>query len=628
MEADPWTGKDLLYDGVWCIKDMGTPKYDALQKLSQKTVTYMDQFKYGHYLLYFITVIISLFIIKRLIYFFTDRNSLIVNKSSNYSKNWYYRVAAFNRWVSYRRLPSYICEICQLPSSLGNLIIILAGLIYMLCYTFIPHFYYRGCRGFGSPPLAVRAGIESIALIPISIILSGKTNLISQLTGISYERLNVYHRWISTMSCFFAWVHTIPFYIQAVREGGIARLSWFMGHDDNLYRNGIAPLVFLTVLTIFSHSYVRNAWYELWLQIHWICALGLYVSLFIHVNELMDGTKYMIATIVFWFTQLVWRAVNKSFMRPNKGFLRANTCRMKKFYSNDDNHYFELIIENSNDFNWVPGQHLFIRVTGLRCIENHPFSIVSYNTPRESDDIKLIIKASKFGGITKDIYDKLNDNDYTTSKIIVDGPYGGCERPIDAFDSAFLFCTGTGVSAVLTFLHDACVKIESADNVLNNVTFDWVIRNFENIEWILPELKLIINKYNRLIENGNVKINIYFKEETSLNDKNVLENIKHQLFTVSSADEGEATSESETDEKHEKEYDQSLKLVNLVNEKPDVKQLVKDKIDDLQQRNIFIVSGTDSMKVSVSNEIASLQKQVFANNNVDEIYLHSETFGW
>jgi ferric-chelate reductase len=618
MGTTKWTGKDLFYDGVWCIADIGTPAYVKLQKQSQAAVAWGYQATYGHNFVYFCAVIIILFIIKRIIYIFTDNNSKIANSNSNFSKYWYYKIAAFNRWVSYRRIPSILCGIFQLPSSLGNFLLIMAGCLYMFCYTFIPKFWYRECRGFGSPPLAVRAGLEATSLVPFIIILSGKTNIISQLTDISYEKLNVYHRWVSAMCCFLGWVHTIPFYIQAYHEGGSARLSWFQD-NESLFVNGIPPLVFLTVLTIFSHSYIRALWYELWLQIHWICAIGFYISLFIHCYPLLNSWKYLVATLVFWFTQLAWRAVNKAVLRPNKGFLRSNKCKMRRLTSNTDkDHFFEIVIENSNDFSWVPGQHLFIRIPGLRCVENHPFSIISYYEPRESTDIKLIVKAAGWNGLTSFLYKHLPDCDYSESNLFIDGPYGGCSRPVSAFDSVFLMASGTGITAILPFLHESCKQISNSNGVTKTVNFEWIIKSSENVEWILTELKTIMDTYTDLLRSKSVLIYIYVKEEIQFSDNSIMKEL--QTETTSSDSEGE---------KEDFKTKMSHNFINIINEKPNVKILISETVPKLDEKNIFIISGSDSMKIQASNSIANLQKEVLkSNSKVNEIYLHTESFGW
>src|SRR5256885_16558642 len=45
--------------------------------------------------------------------------------------------------------------------------------------------------------LGLRAGWLAIAQLPLLVLLAGKTNLIGLLTGMSYERLNVLHRWVA-----------------------------------------------------------------------------------------------------------------------------------------------------------------------------------------------------------------------------------------------------------------------------------------------------------------------------------------------------------------------------------------------------------------------------------------------
>lgn len=621
--------RDVFHEGVWCIADIGTPKYTELFNKSQATVPWAAQQYYGHKMIYFCIVVIFLFVVKRFINVFVDNSSKLTDNKSNFAKKIYYKISAFNRYFSYRRFPSIVCDLFCLPSSFGNFLIIMAGCLYILCYTFIPKFWYRECAGFGSPPLAVRAGLESTAFVPLIFILSGKTNVISQITGISYEKINVYHRWISTACCFLGWVHTLPFYIQAVREGGGARLAW-SEKNTSLFVSGIPPLIFLTILSVFSHPYIRQIWYEAFIQIHWICALGFYISLFYHAYPSMDGWKYLVATVVFWITQLCWRAVSKAMLKPNKGFLRPNACKIKRFISTSDkDHYFEIIIQNSNDFSWVPGQHVYVRFPGSRILENHPFSIVSNFEPKKNTELKLIIKARGKFGLTRKIFDELIDDEYQNSKVFLDGPYGGCERPCDCFNNIYLLSSGTGISAVLPFLIDCRNKMADKYSLIENIRFDWAIRNSDNIEWIIPELKKFIENSSEFLKANKIRINIYVKDDINFSNNEALS----QLFTDSdnSSDEKLEQGTEHALDKGNNEIistDMKLPFINLINNKLSTADVMKEIKETLNDRNIFIISGSDSMKVSISNEVASLQKEVFKNPNVNEVYLHSESFGW
>lgn len=617
-----WTGKDRFVNGVWCIKDMGTPEFNALKTQSQTVHPWNTYNGYANNLIYFIAVIVFVFILKRVAFYMADANSKVSRCKTIFWKRILYQYAAFARYFTYRRLPKFVCELFQLPTSFGNFLLIMVGCIYVLGYTFAAKPFYRDCSTFGSPPLGTKTGLMSTILVPIILILSGKSNIISQLTGISYEKINVYHRWVSVACCFLGWVHTIAFYYAPYKDGGSARVAAVVS-SDIFYINGIPPIVFLTVLTVFSHSYIRALWYELWLDIHWICALGFYISLFIHTGNALDSWKYLAAAVVFWFSQMLWRGLAKNFFKMNKGgFLRACPSTMRRLASIGEDHYFEIVIENTSELTWAPGQHVFLRIPGLRFLENHPFSIMSHYEPFEDNKLRFIVKTGGWKGLTSMIYESLPDQGFKEQNIFVDGPYGGAERQIDSFNSIFLMASGTGITAVIPFMMEFIEKCENKHTLLQKLRLDWVIRESENIEWIKPELQKAISKAAHLIKNGSIKINIYIAKEIGVSETKTLDDL---LGT------GVATMESSESEE-EKETATPLLLSNFIslqNAKPDFANIVRNNISrQLGNKNMFVVSGSDSMRSSVSDSVASIQQRVFQSAHIDEIYLHSETFGW
>jgi predicted ferric reductase len=101
----------------------------------------------------------------------------------------------------------------------------------MTAITFGIRPYYRTHYGYGSPPLAIRSGFTAFACIPILVALAGKVNIVTILTGISHEKLNVVHRWVAWISFALAWVHTIPFFWISYTDGGYenGKVQFFMG---------------------------------------------------------------------------------------------------------------------------------------------------------------------------------------------------------------------------------------------------------------------------------------------------------------------------------------------------------------------------------------------------------------
>jgi len=55
--------------------------------------------------------------------------------------------------------------------------------------------------------IGVRAGWLTVTQLPLLIILAGKVNLIGLFTGVSYERLNVLHRWVARTMWLTASLH-------------------------------------------------------------------------------------------------------------------------------------------------------------------------------------------------------------------------------------------------------------------------------------------------------------------------------------------------------------------------------------------------------------------------------------
>jgi predicted ferric reductase len=49
----------------------------------------------------------------------------------------------------------------------------------------------------------------ALALMPVLFMLAAKRNLISVLTGISHERLQVFHQWVAYFMFVLALLHTV-----------------------------------------------------------------------------------------------------------------------------------------------------------------------------------------------------------------------------------------------------------------------------------------------------------------------------------------------------------------------------------------------------------------------------------
>jgi len=111
------------------------------------------------------------------------------------------------RFFTYRRLSGRLGE--HLDLSYGILVLLAAATVFLSVLPFYQGFLLREQFRFGSPPLSVRCAMIISALTPVMMLLAGKMNLVTLLTGISYAKLNVWHRFIGYAIFVLAIVHTV-----------------------------------------------------------------------------------------------------------------------------------------------------------------------------------------------------------------------------------------------------------------------------------------------------------------------------------------------------------------------------------------------------------------------------------
>ncbi len=100
---------------------------------------------------------------------------------------------ALFRWIFYRPIPELRWRKTTILSfpSLAVYAILLIATAFVTLYCFLPQPLYWQSIQYGSPPLAIRAGMIAIAMTPWIVATAMKANLVSMVTGISHEGLAV-----------------------------------------------------------------------------------------------------------------------------------------------------------------------------------------------------------------------------------------------------------------------------------------------------------------------------------------------------------------------------------------------------------------------------------------------------
>lgn len=585
--------------GLDCLNDIDNPLYKQYHTESQAKVPWLAQPWYGKITVYFGVATIFVGMVKYFWYMWRDYRYVSDSKKKPSILSSLVNVfTAYCRFFGYQQVPAIFVRYLSLPTSLGALIYLIIASGYLLCFCFIPHFWYRGCRGFGSPPLAVRAGIMSTALTPFVMILAGKVNAITILTGISYEKLNWIHQFVGVAALVLGLVHTIPFIYQPLQEGGVENLAKV--NKDYLYVTGWPPTIFLILLCTLFKKQVREKMYELSFHLHWVLGLGYVAALGVHVYDMLDQQNWIWATAAFWGAQWICKLVTKTFLKPGSGFLKFREAEIRRLGNNS----YEVSIDRVEGFTWRPGQHCFLRFVGKRIVDNHPFSIA---TIKDQEKLRFIIVPKE--GLTKELFQQLDDAVAVKKKVLLDGPYGGTFRNHHAFDSVLLISTGSGVTVTLPYLLSL---VREAKSVVQTIDFKWIVRHESDIGWIRHELNSALQEAGK-----KLRVSIYVAEESAVDVKS----IEKDSWSTKEKDAIQSSEDESVSEGFQIHYG-----------RPDVNDIMAEYRSKLLRRNLIVSSGSELMKRTVSLACARYQVDVVSPDAskrfVEEVCLHTESFGW
>ncbi|OJD33804.1 ferric-chelate reductase [Diplodia corticola] len=315
---------------------------------------YKADYRFARTTVYFILAVIGLFTIGNIV----SR----VTPQSVRRKGFWRQTQASLRYVGYR---AYRVRVFDWYSpSLAYLLVGLAGAVFFFAMTLGPQPYYwpntkDGSVSYGSsPPIATRTGWMAVGLLPFVVVLAAKANWVTALTGVSHEKLQVFHRWTSYAMFVLALVHTFPFIIYHIWYGDMVK-KW---KTDMVYWTGVVALIFQTYLTVMSFGPIRNRFYEFFKATHFTAALAFIIFFFFHCDFRLTSWDYFIATATLYLSSL-------AFARLRAALARGSAHRARLAPLPNAHLAISVRLRPADvarqavpvDFVWRPGQHVFLR---------------------------------------------------------------------------------------------------------------------------------------------------------------------------------------------------------------------------------------------------------------------------
>ncbi|KAF3008804.1 hypothetical protein E8E13_010569 [Curvularia kusanoi] len=340
---------------------------------------------------------------------------------------------------------------------------------------------------------ALASGMMAVALLPWIVALSTKANLITMVTGISHERLNVLHRWAAYLCLVLSILHTVPFYVTPIWEKGARRVfeSFFSQNGFYAYGTGIAALVPLCFLCTHSIAPLRHRMYELFVTLHVPVAMVFLGMMFWHCNNYLTSWHYLFSTLGIWLLSYFMRLFYLNWTNPFRlSWLIGDEAAVTLMPEN------AVKITIPTQTKWRPGQYVYLRMPGISVFENHPFTIASLcddDFPSEYGEgyKDMVLVFRPFGGFTKKVVESaLTHGPWHTYRAFVDGPYGGMQRRIEAFDDVVLIAGGSGITAIISQLLCLIKKMRDGKAVTRKIHVIWALKRPETMEWFKEELRI------------------------------------------------------------------------------------------------------------------------------------------
>lgn len=313
--------------------------------------------------------------------------------------------------------------------------------------------------------VADRAGIMATQLTPLFILIGGRNNFLQWLTRWHFSVFITYHRWIARVVVLLAVIHSIN-YTELYVIRGVYKRRW----KALWFNHGVLATMCGGLICFQGLLFLRRRWYEVFLVVHILLAVGWVMGLYRHVED-FGYLYYMYATIAVWCAD---RAVRLGRMAAF-GFPKALVTLV-------EDETLRIEVPKPKYWSSVPGGHCWLYLGySIHFWQSHPFTFLESAT---ADKIVFLVKVKS--GVTLSIYKKLSKLPGKSCRIrvSVEGPYGE-PSAIKSHSTAVFLAGGNGIPGIYSEVVANAKKSRDANQTLRLI---WIIRETKSIAWMYNEL--------------------------------------------------------------------------------------------------------------------------------------------
>jgi hypothetical protein len=325
-------------------------------------------------------------------------------------------------------------------------------------------------------------------------LLAGKNNLIGLISGVSYERLNVIHRWVARVLFFLVTLHVIFLHL-AWNAYDLGPLEY---STDSCIPTGWAVYAILIWMNISTVAPIRNFSYEFFVVQHIITFFGFIIAVMMHLpSTALYSRVYIYIPIGLYLVDRIVRSTRFAWNNSRPAY--ATLTPMEGGVT-------KICIQSKTVKRWSPGSHIFLSIPRFGPGQSHPATIASVPTSHNGE-LVFILKSHK--GFTSRLLSKATDSStplldkesnvtqqqsappptQETYLALLDGPYGSSHNDFAAFDTVVLVAGSTGATFTLPILLDIASRVKDGRLLpVKRLVFLWIVKNTSWTTWISNEL--------------------------------------------------------------------------------------------------------------------------------------------
>lgn len=353
---------------------------------------------------------------------------------------------------------------CYVPTRLETLI--LAG---WFCLMFVFCFVHqvKPIEGLRIGTIGERLAYLCLYSFPLLVLFAGRNNFMQWVTGWGYARFLTFHRWTSRVVYVFMLLHAIleTRYLMDSHEyttfGRTSPVIW-----------GYVGITSLSIMVGLSLYILRSWWYEVFLTIHILMAVVTFTAGWIHTRR-FGGVEIFYCVVAVWGFERAIRLLRIITFGVQRATLVARTPDTVK-----------ITVQRPSYWLPFPGSHAFVYfMKPLYFWQSHPFTVVDLLVLAHS--ISFYVKVKE--GMSRKLYRESCLGQLASVRVLVEGPYGQ-STAIRHYDTAVFFAGGNGVPGMY-FEARELARTVSANLLIKQIKFYWVIRQIQSVDWFLEELK-------------------------------------------------------------------------------------------------------------------------------------------